>query len=362
MRKTRGSDIPDVIVRKVLNDVLTEWANFVANEQHVLEYRIAVITPDVVSPTSVEGTNPLINLDMLHAKVLRVMANIDQIRELPAAELARTDDDAVSLSDISIRLDEIVRFRLEPLIHRTAAAGLDDRAESLRYLESQLSHDQRMLDGHQRVAETTYKTLSLYLLGQSAPGISASAVGQTRSQTAGAPSETVMPQLSDSFLERLIQLTSSAGDQVYRQSLAEQFRAASLRVVPLQEAVSYHQTILAFVRTGPTGDQITRKAVDEQIQATRNEVRTIVLKMHEIYEDLSRNLNPSTELITRNGVPTTRVSRSIGIKELALYGILTAFLALPVVIFFCLLHNRVREEDEAEAEEAVLSEVAAETP
>ncbi len=356
MRKVRGGDIPDVVVRKVLNDILTEWANFVANEQHVLEYRTAVLSPDVVAATPIDGTNPAINIDMLRAKVLRVQRNVEQIRALPAAELARTKQDSASLSDISIRLDEIVRFRLEPLIHRVAAAGLDDRGETLRFLHSQLSYDQRQLDAYQNIAEATRKSAELYLSGHSAPRGALLAATEARGSDSKAAAETVMPQLSDSFLERLIQLTSSSNDTLYRQEITEAYRQAALRVVPLQEAVAYHESILAFVRTGTTGDKMGRAVVDQQILATRNEVRGLVTKMHEIYGDLSRNLNASTELITRTGVATTRVSRAISVKQLALYGVLTAFLTLPLLIFISLVHNRVREEDEAE--EIVMPEAA----
>ena len=77
-------------------------------------------------------------------------------------------------------------------------------------------------------------------------------------------------------------------------------------------------------------------------------MRQLVVKTHDIYAVLSQNLNPSTELITRTGVPTTRMERSLSIKQFATYGILVAALSLPLLIFLCLLHNRVREEDEAE--------------
>ncbi|HEV7764299.1 MAG TPA: hypothetical protein VGQ76_04800 [Thermoanaerobaculia bacterium] len=353
MRKSRGADVPDVLVRKVLTEVLTEWANFVANEQHVLEYRIAVISPEVLSASSVEGTNPVINIDMLRAKVLRVLANLEQIRELPAAELARTKKDSLSLTDISTRLDEIVRFRLEPLIHRAAAAGLDDRNETLHYLESQLSYDQRTLDGQQRMTETMHRTLSLYLNRQSASELpSAPARGRQPEATV----DTVMPQLNDSFLDRLINLTSSAGDQLYRQAIADKYRDAALEIIPLQEALAYHQSILDYVRSNPSGDGLSRELVDQQILNTRNETRSLVLKMHEIHKNASLNLSPSTELISRSGVPITRVIRAISIKQLAMYGILTVFLALPVLIFAALVHNRVREEDAAE--EVTRSEAA----
>lgn len=361
IRKTRGKDIPDVLLRKTINDVLTEWANFVANEQHVLEYRVAVLSPDVVSATSVDGSNPVINIDMLRAKVQRVKHNIEQIRALPAADLVRTEKDAVSLSDVSIRLDEIVRFRLEPLANRAAAARLDDRAETLRFLETQLSYDQRQLEVQQGITEANRKALALYLAGKSAPEASLLSPGQTAapSTAAGAAPETVMPQLSDSFIERVIQLATSQTDSLYRQFLTDRYRDASLLVVPLQEAVAYHQSLLAFVRSGATGDQISREVVDQQIAASREEVRGMVLKMHEIYKALSRNLNPSTELISLTGVPTTRVVRAISIRQLAMYGILTAFLALPLLIFLSLLHNRVREEDEAD--EVVHGETAERT-
>ncbi|HEU4888028.1 MAG TPA: hypothetical protein VFV49_09090, partial [Thermoanaerobaculia bacterium] len=242
------------------------------------------------------------------------------------------------------------RFRLEPLVNRSVAAGLDDRGETVRFLESQLDYDKRQLEAQQGVTEAYRKALSLYLAGRNAPEASLMGPG---SSTSGGPAtngnaETVMPQLSDSFLDRIIQLTSNTSDSAYRQFLTERYRDAALLVVPLQEAMGYHQSLLAFVRSGANGDKITRETVDQQILATRTEVRELVTKMHELYKALSRNLNPSTELISRTGVPTTRIVRGISIKQLAMYGILTVFLALPLLIFFSLLHNRVREEDEAE--------------
>jgi hypothetical protein len=346
MRKTRGRDMPEILARKVLSDVLKEWSNFAANEQHVLKYRIAVLSPDVIASTSIDGTNPVINADILRAKVLRVRQNLEQIRGLPAAELARTEKDAMSLTDISIRLDEIVRFRLEPLVNRAAAAGLADRDETVRFLQSQLSYDERQLEAQQGMTEAYRKALTLYLAGKGSPE-SLIPTAQPSGQ-AGPTPETVMPQLSDSFLERLVQLTSSTNDVPYRQFLTDRYRDGALSMVPLQEAVGYHRSILEAVRGGATGDPITREQVEQELLITRNEVRGLVTQMHELYRDLSQNLNPSTELMSLVGVPTTRVVRGVSVKQLAIYGVLTAFLALPLLIFLSLLHNRVREEDEAE--------------
>lgn len=348
MRNISGTDIPEELVRKVLNDVLTEWANHVASEQHVLDYRMSVLSPDVVSATPIDGTNPLINIDMLRARALRARENVYHMSGVPGAVVARTKGDNLSLSDIDIRLDELVRFRLEPLSHRVAAGRLDDRAETIRFLESQLAFDQRMLEAQRSIGEASRRALAMYLVSsEQALEMSLPTPGENGSATPKSSAETVMPQLSDSFLERLMQLTASSVDNSYRQKLTDEYRLSALKGVPLQEAVAYHETVLRLARAGVTSDTISREMVDQQIVTTRNEVRGLVTKMNEIYRVLSSNLNASTELITRTGVPTTRVSRMISLRQLALYGVLTAFVALPLLILLCLIHNRVREEDEA---------------
>lgn len=353
MRDISGADIPEELVRKIVNDVLTEWAKHVASEQHVLDYRLSVLSPEVISAAPIDGINPLINIDMLRARTLRARQNVYQMHGVPGAEVARTKGDGMSLGDIDVRLDEIVRFRLEPLSHRVAAGRLDDRAETIRYLESQLAFDQRQLEAQRSVGEASRRALAMYLVsGEQAlemplpiPG------GNGGTATPNSSAETVMPQLSDTFLDRLMQITASSMDNSYRQKLTDEYRLSALKVVPLQETVAYHQTMLGMARSNVTSDVISREIVDQQIAATRDEVRTLVTKINEIYQVLSRNLNPSTELITRTGIPTTRVSRMISLRQLALYGVLIAFLALPLLVLLSLIHNRVREEDEEATEE-----------
>jgi hypothetical protein len=349
MRPGSGKEVPEVLVRKVLNDVLTEWANFVAKEQHVLEYRVAVLSPNLISDTTSDGTNRVINISILRAKVLRVMENIEQIRKLPSADLARTERDALSLNDISQRLTEIVRFRLEPLLSRAAASGLGQRAETLRFIETQLAYDERQLDSLQREAEAAQQTLAMFVSGKVAPAeVTQVNAPRPAQQAAPGTSETVMPQLSDTFIDRIIQLTSATGDTEYRQRLANNYQETALRSLPLHEAVAYDRSFLDSIRSGSGGDTLTVEAVDQQLATTRADVRQLVVKTHDLYRELSANLNPSTELLSRTGVPTTRMERSLTVKQLATYGVLVGALSLPLLIFLCLVHNRVREEDEAE--------------
>jgi hypothetical protein len=342
----RSDPIPDVLIRKTMHDVLREWAAFVSNEQHVLQYRVPVLSPDMVTPTRIENSNPVMATEILRAKILRIMANIDELRKLPAAELIRSKPDALSLNDIHIRLDDIVRFRLEPLVHAIAAAHLDDRVTTIRFLETQLAYDERQLAAAEHIAEASRSALLMYNSGQFGESTEASKVPEERLKAQG---ETITPQLTDTFIDRLIQITTSSADHDFRQRLAEDYRLAAVSVVPMEQAVSYDRTVLNLVRGSAATGGITQEAVEVQVNATREEVRGLVVKIREIYDTLSSNLNPSTALMTTTESPATRVERTVSVKRLGLYGLLTVAITLPLIIFFCLLHNRIREEDEAES-------------
>lgn len=348
--------IPDVLVRKVLHDVLREWADFVSHEQHVLEYRVPVLSPDMVAPSRIE-TNPVIAAEVLRAKILRVMANIDLLRMLPAAELVRSKPEGLSLNDIRIRLDDLVRFRLEPLVQGIAANQLDDRASTIRFFETQVAYDQRLLDAQVQMTDAARDAMAMYT-GQLSDKAATTASGSTTAPrpVERAESESVTPQLGDTFLDRLMQLTSSSVDYEYRQRLSDRYREAAVAVAPLQQAVEYDRSALALIRSASGGGGgITREVVNEQIEATRQEVRELVLEIRQIYLALSTNLNPSTELITTTGAPTTRLDRIVGVTRLALFGLLTLFVALPLIIIACLIHNRVREEEAAQSAQSHLN-------
>jgi len=342
----RGVVIPPIVVEKVLHDILKEWANLASREQHVLEYRVAVISPEIVAATPVEQSNPIIGTEVLRARIQRVIKNIDQLRDLPSAELIRSSKGELSLVDVEIRLDDIVRFRLEPLIHNLALARLDDRVRTVQFLETQLENDERQLEALKRVAEAARNAMGMYMNGQSEPSAESVLTPQPRQSAAG--SETVMPQLSDSFIERLIQLTSSSTDHEFRQKLAERYREAAVAVAPLERATAYDRSVLELMRRAGADGTITRDEADKQIGTTRMEVRQLVDVVHEIYQKISANLNPSTELMRVTAEPSRYTERSIEAKKLALIGVLIWLAALPIVIMTCLLHHRVREEEEVE--------------
>src|SRR5207248_5533149 len=178
-------------------------------------------------------------------------------------------------------------------------------------------------------------------------------------ETAAAPSkeprpqvqhpDTVMPQVTESFLDRLVSLTTQSSDIPYRQKLADEYRGASQAIVPVQQAVSYDQEVLSLVKSGGGTASADAASVRGEIAGTQNEIKQLVGRVNEIYRAISSNLSPSKELYTLTAPPVARTEHSRSLSQLALYGVALLALSLPLTIIFCLIHARVREEDATEA-------------
>src|SRR5258706_9530477 len=134
------------------------------------------------------------------------------MRLMPGADLVRTSDH-LSLDEIQFRLDEIVRFRLEPLVGLIRNSGLmANPALTIRFLENQLAYDQRLLQARQNEADMIRQALAVYTEQRIEPTLPGTEASGGQAKVPGAPrggnGETVMPQLSETFLDRLLLLTS----------------------------------------------------------------------------------------------------------------------------------------------------------
>lgn len=353
LRTPDTAAVPESVVKKVLLDTLTGWAKYAASEQHVLKYRLTVFSPEMIGPAESDG-EPVVDIQVLRSKIYRILQNIDALLEVPGSQLIRSADGGMSLQEIRLRLEEIIRFRLEPLTGRVSTNGLiANRAATLRFLESQLAYDQRYLKSAQDFADTIRQSFAVYSMRDFTPEntINPGAHDQTRQQPQR--SDTLMPQISDSFLDRLVTLTSQSSDVQYRQKLVDDYRRASQAVIPAQQATAYDQEVLTLVKSTastPTSGEAT--GVRNEIISTKNEVKLLLGRVNNIYDVVSRNLSPSKELYTLTAPPVVRTEHSHSLSQLALFGVAVLALSLPVIVVLCLIHARVREEEANEPHEA----------
>ncbi len=330
--RKRNDPVPDELAKKVLHDILKNWTDYALNEQHVLEYRMSVLSPDIIAPKTQTTTNPIVSTVVLRGKVMQLRANVDSVREVPNAELTRTAD-GFSLNDIAVRLNDVVRYRLEPLVDRIAAARLDDRAETLRFMTTQLAYDERNLQARISTAEAAQRTLDVYTSEQQ------------REQSGGVAATTTQAEgqvvtINESFIDRLIDLSSRSVDSDFRKEMAEEYQKATLAVVPAEEAVAYDKAVLQSVRSTSAASGADAQDVAREIASTREEVRQLALKVQEVHKVISRNLNASTELLAP-GLPQTHIERGVSPVRVALFGVLITLLALAATVLLALVHSRI---------------------
>lgn len=357
-------DIPQSVIRKALADILATWARRAAIEKKALDYQISIVGPSILDNMRITGNDYLIPLLLLRQRVDTITANAAAVANMPGAKLVRTRGGKTSIAEVQLRLGEIIRFRLEPLIANARAAGMfGSNAMALEVLKAQLAYDQRQLNSAQMRQQALQNALLTY---QSEAPRQSEAAAATRSEPSGTDrtaGETVMPQLSDTFLDRIVDLTNRTADREYRQKLTDDIKQASLDVVPVQAAVKYDQELIDSFRTAsPAGGPGATADLKSQWDVAVSEVRDAVVDLNQIYNLASKQLYPETEMYRVTAPPSTRVERSLTPMRLALYGVLVFLIALPLTIVFVLLHNRIREEEAEEAREKAATGVAQHAP
>jgi hypothetical protein len=303
----------------------------------------------VIDATAVETADPVAAVQVLRNKITQVILNTHEMANIPSVELIRTARERMSLAEIRLRLEDIVRFQLEPIVLEARDSNGANTAATIQFLESQLSYDQRRLAAKQEHINSIRDALALYsntrAQDPSKGGISTSPSPADPKAAEG--SETVMPQISDTFLDRLMSLTRNAADAEYREKLVDELRIATIEAIPLDEAVSYDHRILAQMRAGSSGRSSEPATVQARLAKTRAEVKALVVGINEIYRSASAHLTPSTQLYSA-GTPVTRNIRTPNASRLGVWGGLVFLIAVPLIIIFCLLHKRVREEEAQE--------------
>jgi hypothetical protein len=353
-------NVPKTLVRKILSDILDVWARRAAIEKKVLEYQVPVLSTNIFDRAGNPAGDYLIPLLLLRRRVDDVNENLKAISDIPGAELIRTTKDKVSTEELRLRLDEVVRFRLEPLIARARAGGqLGANATALQVLRAQLAYDERVL-GAARMREDALRNALMTYESQNPIRKRPERTTTTTGTTPATPQnpETVMPQLSESFLDRIVDLTSRNTDREYRQKLTDEIKRASLDVIPAEAAVRYDRELIDAFESGTSRSDGTAAALDLAWKDLLEQMRSIVADMSEIHRLASSQLNSSTELFRPLGAVTFRVERSISPKRLALTGLLVLLISVPMVIAAILIHNKIREEEAVERESTIAAETA----
>lgn len=326
-----GVQIPHAILQKTLRDILQTWADFATEEKGAFRYQLPVLTIDVLPPTDEE---PIVAIDMLRARVWEIMRAIGRLRKVPGAEALRSSQ-GVSLRELEIRLDDVIRLYIRPLINEFRAGRFaGDRESAIQFIESQLDHVKIQTDEGEARVNALKNALSIYTEGSRTEPVE-----ELRGQELAG--ETVMPQFSDSFLDRIVEMAGQASDVKYRQNLVDRIESESLKLVPYEMEVRFYEQLLDDLReTPPSRPRTGSASTSRSIEAARERVQDALMQANEIYNLASENLNASRELYQVTGPIQFSTVRSVSFVRLFLIGVLLLLLSTGLTMILAVVLDR----------------------
>lgn len=322
---SRTASPPSHLMEKALNDILAVWAEQTAVQRGALGYQIEILTPNVILKDTLNTQTMLIRYDLLRRHVGRVRQQVDRLAQLPGANTTRVGSERLSLIDLRTNLEDLLEFQLNPLIRRRLIYALPSNEVGLNilYLEDRLIELRRIqatANERKRQLETALNTFT----ADAAPrGLSAPA-GNTGD---GA----VATQLSDTFLDRLMDLAGRSGAMDYRTGLTDRIIESGEAALEVQRDIGFYEETLRLLRSASSGNRpatLSPEDVVTQFKQIQDRVVQILEFTNEAYATVSAaNLNPRSVLYRLTGPYSVQTIRSVSARYLAMVTGLTVFLA-----------------------------------
>jgi hypothetical protein len=340
-RHERLTGMPRDLVNKVLLDVLAVWAKQADERKGATKYNVDVFSPGILQRQMLEQEDYLVAIDIMRSKTARVLATLEEIEKLPGAKALRVGEDRLSVADVRAGLQDVIRFKLEPLMGLIRSEGITKNSRALsQYAANQLFQLQ------QERLESAARVQALQASVREFSDQGALAGGDTGTGTAGqggSPRGTIAPQLDQSFLDRLMGLSIAKEQFEYRRKITDEVIIASQVAAAKAREAAYYEDLAKELRASSgrvlgSPDMValiktrSAQAFDEIVQG--------IEKTAMIYRELSaQNLNPSSTVFAVTGPFTQETQRSLTLRTVLLYLVLIVMITITLVPIGCLLHH-----------------------
>lgn len=339
------TSVPDDVMNKVLKDVLETWAAVTETQKGVLKYRIPVYSRNILPESLLVSQDYIVTIDIFKNKIDSIFKNIKKLEALPGARVVRVSERQIGLEEVVANLQDTQRYKLEPLVGLVRSTGLSKNPVlSSLYLENQLF--QINLDQNEALEKIKVleKSLVSYMEKSSiSTAISATGGEQTR---LGSVSTTYIPQFGDSFLDRLVEMSSQSNDVEFRQKVVEMIVDEGMSVAAFdKKAQYYHSLIDAMKSAKKMAPEL--KGVQEEVKVRFTEIESDIVtaldNVNEVYRVLSNNnLNPQAGFYTITAPLTVATVHAINVKKIIAVSIAFVFMLFCLTCLACVLHSQLR--------------------
>jgi hypothetical protein len=334
-RSERLTKMPDALQSKILQDTLSTWAQQAAERKGAVQYDIPVVSKNVLQKDFIVAEDYVVTVDILRQKIRGILKTLAKMQEIPGASAVRMGPEQIGLADLIANLEDLERFKVEPLTGVIRTSGLSrnpgrmDEYFGGRLLEVQIAQ-----------AEATQRIKSLEDAlrdyEERAPAASAPA--------ADARGPAVTPQLSESFIDKLVDLSTRSVDIKYRQDLAKRIVDEGLALAKLNAEAEYYQSMQrSFASVHAGANEAVAADVSHRTMQAFDELVHSMDQVQALYKIITeQNLNPNNVLYSITTPFTVRSTSALSLRTLMLYLFVALLGSLIVISLACLAHAYFR--------------------
>jgi hypothetical protein len=352
VRSERFREMPTALAQKTLSDVLSTYATDLDQKKGALKYRVSIPTRNMVRQDLITEEDYIVSLDMIRNAIQKVQAAAAAVQAIPGSNVLRVGPKRLALTDIQSNLDDLLRFRINPMIGFVRSIGVTKNAAlTIQYLRNQLFAISLERDVAKRRGEVYADSLRRYVTER--PGSTTEGAGNAARAGGSLGSGNVpalIPQLGDSFFDRLIELGSKGDDTVYRQELVNKATIVGMTLADFEKEAAFYQDVLAVFenaakKVNPAEQKDFLAVFQARYPKIFEELLASIDNVGLFYETLSQqNLNPTTMLIEITSPASVNSESSLAGSRVMVAAVVYFVVVGVCVLIGIFVFARFREE------------------
>jgi len=282
---------PSEKIPDLLGNVIDTWLEQ-AHAAGVFRFDLDLPSTNILVNVDPDRDDPFLLVQRLRGAIDRIEDGIERLETVPGAALARVGDTRISLPELKAELQDDLRVRLSLIETSVFGGGLyRNRALAEAYVTEQLFQLGRQASSLQVRADATVEALGQYV----ASGRNSQTVASNASVGGGplaATGGTMISEVSETFFERLIELSSQQSDVDFRQGLARD----SVDIRQALAAVESEQRLFRNIQDrlneseGASQDGLgsAQARVTEESALLKRSLERVLTNLQQLYLEISR--------------------------------------------------------------------------
>lgn len=319
---------PSALTPVVAGDILKVWEEQ-TRQSGAFKFDLDIYTVNIISDIAPYRDDYLVLLDRIRVTINRILNNIEALEAIPGASLVRAGDRNVSLGELKALLRDDLRYKLTMIESPVYGLGMyRNRTFSQAYIEEQLFRLSREAAAAKRNSAAVEQALASY----AASGVHPSAAsGSASAGAVGAMGggNALIPQISESFFNRMLDMSSQQSDVAFRQNLAKRTVNYGNELADIENERQIYENMLQLLNSPNPDMEEEREAmqgwVAQQTAAMLKTLEQALGDMGLLYARISqRSLEPAVVYSITEPFAIARVSAlSLG-RVAVIVGLLSA--------------------------------------